>query len=88
MVPVGDLLGEAHLDRRLGLSDQGELAGLDLREVPGDDLGDGVALGLLLQLAADPLALGARQECVDPGLAVLERAVVEVGGVGEVGKEE
>ncbi|MCU0836611.1 MAG: hypothetical protein MUC77_19590 [Chromatiaceae bacterium] len=56
--------------------------------MPGDDLGDGVALGLLLQLAADPLALGARQECVDPGLAVLERAVVEVGGVGEVGKEE
>ena len=52
VVPVGDLLGEPVLHRRLGLLDQRELAAAHLGEVLGHDVRDGVALRLLLQLAA------------------------------------
>ena len=52
VVPVGDLLGQPVLHRGLGLGDQRELAAADLGEVLGHDVRDGVALRLLLQLAA------------------------------------
>jgi hypothetical protein len=50
-------------------------------------LGDGVTLRLLFQLAVDP-ALGAVEDGVDSRLVRSRRTVVEIGGVGEVRKEE
>jgi hypothetical protein len=52
------------------------------------DVGDGVTLGLLFQLAIDPSALGAVEDGVDPRLVRRRRTVVEIGGVGEARKEE
>jgi hypothetical protein len=51
-------------------------------------LGNSVAQRFLLQLAADPGALGTVEEGRDRGLVRLERPVVEVGGVPEVRKEK
>ncbi len=55
-----------------------------LGQVLGHDLGDGVALRLLLQLAGDPGALGPGEERVDAGLVLGQRPVVEVGRVVQV----
>jgi len=52
------------------------------------DLGDGVTLRLFLQFTVDPLALGPVEDGVDTGLSRVQWAVVEIGGVGEVRKEE
>ena len=50
VVPVGDLLGQPVLHRGFGLVDQLELARRAPPEVLRHDMGDGVALRLLLQL--------------------------------------
>ena len=84
VVPVVDLLRQAVLDRGLGLVDQRDRAAADLREMLGHDVGDGVALGLLLQLARNPGALGSGQDRVDVGLVVGQRPVVEVRRVVQV----
>jgi hypothetical protein len=52
------------------------------------DLGDGVTLRTPLQLAVEPLALGPVEDDIDAGLVRCQWAVVEIGGVGEVRKEE
>ena len=88
MIPVGDLFREAILDRRLGLGDKVQLAPFDLGKVLRYDLGDGVTLRLFLQFAVDPLALGPVEDRIDAGLVSRQGAVVEIGGVGEVRKEE
>jgi hypothetical protein len=51
-------------------------------------VGDGVTLRLFLQLAVDPSALGAVEDCVNAGLVRSRRTVVEIGRVGEARKEE
>jgi hypothetical protein len=88
VVPVSDLLGEAILDRRLGLGDEVQLAAFDLGKVLRHDLGDGVTLRLFLQFAVDPLALWPIKDGVDTGLVRRQGAVVEIGGVREVRKQE
>ena len=70
MVPVADLLGQPVLDRRLGLGDQLELAVADLVQVLRHHVRDGVALGLLLQLARDPGALRPGENRIDAGFVV------------------
>ena len=84
VVPVADLLGEAVLDRRLGLGDEIELGAAHLGQVFRHDLGDGVALGPSLQLAVEPLALGPVEEGRDAGLAGRQGPVVEIGRVMDV----
>jgi hypothetical protein len=81
VVPVGDFLGEAILDRSLGLADQFELAPADLGQVFRHDLGDGMALDLLLKLARDPLAFGAVEDRFDAGFARSDWPIVEIGRV-------
>jgi hypothetical protein len=54
MVPVGDLLGEAILDRRARLLDPRQTPLAHLANMFGHDLRNGVALGALLQIFRDP----------------------------------
>ncbi len=84
VVPVGDLLGQPVLHRRLGLGDELELAVPHLLEVLRHDLGDRVALRLLLDLAADPGALGPVEDRLDAWFALGQRPVVEIGRVVHV----
>ena len=86
VVPVGDLLGQPVLHRRLGLGDELELAVAHLLEVLRHDLGDRVALRLLLELAVDPRALGPIEDRVDARFALGQRPVVEVGRIVEVAR--
>jgi hypothetical protein len=51
-------------------------------------MGNDVTLHLLLQPTVDPVALRTLQDGVDAGLAMLQRALVEIGGVREVRKEQ
>jgi hypothetical protein len=81
VVPPGDFLGEAILDRGFGLGDQFELAPADLGQVFRHDLGDGIALDLLLEFARDPLAFGAVEDRFDAGFARSDWPIVEIGGV-------
>ena len=75
VVPVRDLLGEAVLHGRFGLVDQREPGRTDFREMFRDDVGDGVRLHRLLQIPADPGALGPFEERVDRRLVVRQRPV-------------
>ena len=84
VVPVGDLLGQPVLHRDFGLGDELELAVPHLLEVLRHDLGDGVALRLLLDLASDPRALGPVEDRLHARFALGQRPVVEVGRVVEV----
>jgi hypothetical protein len=52
------------------------------------DLSDGVSLRPALQFAVDPLALGPVENRIDAGLVRRQGAVVEIGGVREVRKQE
>ena len=78
MVPVRNLLGEAVLHGRFGLLDQGESGGTDLRQMFRDDIGNGICLRGLLQVTADPGALGPCEDRVDRRFPVLQRPVVEI----------
>lgn len=93
VVPVGDLVGEAILDRRLGPGEEVELAPFELGEVVRHDLRDGVTLSPPLQLAVDPLLRGRgrgspsrrpRPRCRAP------RPVIDVIAVqlGQLGRED
>ena len=53
----------------------------DLRQVLRHDVRHGMALRLLLQLAADPGTLGPIEDRVHTRLALGQRPVVEIGGV-------
>ena len=84
VVPVGDLLGQPVLDRDFGLGDELQFGVPHLLEMFRHDLGDGVALRLLLDLAGDPGALGPVEDRLDARFALGQRPVVEVGRVVEV----
>ena len=84
VVPVGDLLGEPVLDRDFGLGDELELGVPHLLEMFRHDMDDGIALGLPLDLAVDPRALGPLEDRIDAGLARGQGPVVEVGRVVDV----
>ena len=84
VVPVGDLLGQPVLHRGFGLGDELELGVPHLLEMLRHDLGDGVALRLLLDLAVDPRALGPIEDRLHARLALGQRPVVEVGRVVNV----
>ncbi|EXI71428.1 MAG: hypothetical protein AW07_03657 [Candidatus Accumulibacter sp. SK-11] len=80
VIPPGDFLGEAILDRGFSSGDQFEFAPTDLGKVFRHDLGDGVALNLFLQFARDPLAFGPVEDRFDAGFARNEWPIVEIGG--------
>ena len=84
VVPVGDLLGQPVLHRDFGLGDELEFGVPHLLEMFRHDLGDGVALRLLLDLASDPRALGPIEDRLHARFALGQRPVVEVGRVVEV----
>ncbi len=51
VIPIGNLLGQPILHRRFGLGHQFELAAAHFGQVFRHDVGDGVTLRLLLQIA-------------------------------------
>ena len=77
-VPVGNLLGEPVLNRRLGLGDQ-RLPGLaDLAQMLGDHMAHRVLLRRLFQAASDPVALGGSQDRFVSGFLFGKGPVVEI----------
>jgi hypothetical protein len=81
VVPVVNLLGQAILDCCLGLTDQFQLAPLYLCQMLRHDLGDSIALSLVLQFLVDPLALRSIEQAFDTRLPLLQWSVVQIGRI-------
>ena len=62
VIPISNLLGEAILDCSLRLFNQRDPRAADLCHMLGHDMGNSIALCLLLQVAVDPFALGPIEE--------------------------
>lgn len=58
VVPVSDFFGQPVFNGSLGFGNEFELVAAYISKVRGHDMGDGVALGLLLQFTVDPGAFG------------------------------
>jgi hypothetical protein len=71
MIPVGYFLGEPFFDCGLGSGDQVQATATDLGKVFGYHMGDSVALRLLLELSADPAALGPVQNLLKLRFGIL-----------------
>jgi len=84
VIPIDDFLGQPLFHRRLGLSDEFELALEDLLQVLRNHVIDRVALGLLLQVAANPGAFGGEPGSLRRRARRQPGAVVEVGSVVDV----
>ena len=84
VVPVSDLLGQPVLHGRFGFADQFELGFAYVRQVLRHDVGNGVALCLLLQFTVDPLAFRPAEQGLAIRLACGQWAIVEIGGVVNV----
>ena len=64
MIPVADLLGQTVLNGCLGLGNQIKSPGPHFRKMLGHNLGNRIALGLLLQFPVYPCAFRPRQDCI------------------------
>ncbi len=75
-VPVVDLAGEARADFALDLVDLGQPARLDLGQMRGDQVGDGVAERALLDAAREPRRVDHVHDC--RALLRRDRPIVEI----------
>ena len=84
MIPIGDFFGEPFLDRGFGFGDQGQAGIPDFLQVLGHHMGNGIALGLMFQFPADPVALRSGQDVCNGRLTFFQGPEVKIGGIMHV----